>query len=183
MLGKVPLEIRNEIIKILDNNENIDYITLSCYLMYSGYWARDRKNFVKNNFWKRFTKKFNGFNIEECKNYLNNINVVHMDWKDLFNEYKNNNNVIFIVDPPYSETFTQSYDIGYRWDIRDDLKLIEILKKPFILFNIKNAPLLNFIDFINNNYNADINYKKVEKRSRGTNKQQTWFDEIMIYNI
>ena len=55
----------------------------------------------------------------KCDGYLEGVNRVKKDYRDLFAEYRNHNNVVFLVDPPYLSTDTTTYNRTDYWKLTD----------------------------------------------------------------
>ena len=55
--------------------------------------------------------------------YLAGIEFVSRDWYELFNEYKETENCIFIADPPSIKDNDK-----WKWTVGDTLKVFDVLK-------------------------------------------------------
>lgn len=99
-----------------------DWITLGAKLCFSGAFISTKVDFFKNNY---YYKKLG--QILDPSDSLRGLDLVKMDWKDLYNQYKNNNNVIFIFDPPHDNTINKTY----RNQIIDLDELLERFTLPF----------------------------------------------------
>ncbi|MEG1763289.1 MAG: DNA adenine methylase, partial [Bacteroidales bacterium] len=105
---KIPSEIKNKILDLLKENEDsgmiVDYHTISSNLMFSNNISLNFDEFRLHNLYNNISK--NDYN---CEGYLKGVEVVSVDYKVLFNKYKENENVFFIFDPPYLNTLVESY--------------------------------------------------------------------------
>lgn len=81
-----------------------DWITLGSKLCFSGAFISSKDDFYKNSY---YYKKIGS--IPNPTDYLSGLTIVKKDWEELFNEYKDNPNAIFIFDPPYDNTNNSTY--------------------------------------------------------------------------
>ena len=119
-------ELNDEQRQKIDNlirNENgyIDFLTLSFNLLYNSNITNERSKFFNKNYINRLIKKPYDDNISD---YIEGIDFVKKDWFDLYLEYFNNDNVIFIADPPNIKKF----------GLVNFLKTIEILKSNYFIY-------------------------------------------------
>lgn len=47
----------------------------------------------------------------ECADYLEGLEIVSCDYKEVFNRYKDIPGVVFLVDPPYLSTDVGTYNM------------------------------------------------------------------------
>ena len=65
------------------------------------------------------------------------------DAMELIKEFENKD-VVLILDPPYLQTNKAGYKCF--WELRDFLKLIRLVREPFIFFSSENSDILPYID-------------------------------------
>lgn len=94
-----------KLVKDYNNKGYVDYITLSSSLLFSANYATDYEGLAKATFYN--VVKQNDYNIDD---YLQGVKSVSLDYKDLYNQYKDNSNVVWLVDPPYLSTDSSSYN-------------------------------------------------------------------------
>lgn len=100
----------------------MDYITISTSLLFSGKYANNYQELSSNSFYYRIKK-----NDYDANGYIENVEVVHLNYKELFDLYKQNKDVCFIIDPPYLSTDCSSYNNGY-WRLTDYLDVLKCLQ-------------------------------------------------------
>ena len=106
-----------------------------------------------------------------CGDYLDGITIVSADYKQVFNQYKDTPNVVFLVDPPYLSTEVGTYKM--YWKLADYLDVLTVLTgHSFIYFTSNKSSILELCDWINRNksignpfegctkieFNAHMNY-------------------------
>ena len=97
--------------------------------------------------------KKNPYTIEYVKNdypisdgYLEGLVIESCDYHELYNKYRDNPNVVFIVDPPYLSTEVGTYKM--RWNLSDYLDVLNVLKeKPFVYFTSDKSSIIELCDW------------------------------------
>lgn len=101
----------------------VDCVTLSASLLFSGQYCTKADEFRFHMMYNRVRKS----EIPLADDYLQEVEVVCKDYKLLFEEYKNNTNVVFLLDPPYLSTDTKSYNSDGYWKLKDYLDVLNLL--------------------------------------------------------
>ncbi|EAJ8021614.1 hypothetical protein BHR27_06250 [Campylobacter upsaliensis] len=149
-------EVKEQIIELLKNEGEFDYIQLSTWLRFSGSYASSCEDFFKA---KEFYDKLNYNKPLNKKDYLKGVIRVQKDYKELIKEAKERGNFFFILDPPYIQTDKAHYSNFFG--IAEFLELIASIKMPFIFFSSAKSEILPFIDFCKNAENLqNLHYKK-----------------------
>lgn len=145
--GNRPIspEGKASITQILDDFKNkgfyIDWLTFSSVLFYSGNYAHNEAEFKKE---KRFYSGANGSVPQyNAKGYLGGVEIVRKDAMELIKEF-DGQDVVLVLDPPYLQTDKAGYKCF--WGLRDFLKLIRLVREPFIFFSSENSDILPYID-------------------------------------
>lgn len=143
-------EIKSDIIEILQNESKkgfVDWITISSNILFSMNYSINLEDLTKECFYNRIP-----FSIYSCKDYLEGVEIVSMDYKELYSQFKDIKNVVFIVDPPYLTTDIKTYSNNY-WKLSDYLDIIKILDGVnYIYFTSDKSNLLDLIEwFLENN--------------------------------
>ena len=159
--------LANEIKKLLkekkDKGEYVDWITISSQLCFTMNTCHNYEEFENKNLYNNPKKA----SLNTCGNYLDGIEIVHMDWKELYNKYENEEHVIFLIDPPYPNTLTEQYKNNITEE--ENLKLLDILhdKENVFYFTSSKSRMLELFSWkynreeikIINNVNGTGNYK------------------------
>lgn len=97
--GRIPDDIKHQCLKIIRQYEetgSVDYITLSSSLLFSANWETSYEQFAKQLFWNcTVTKPY------DAAGYLEGLEITHKDYRELFAEFKDQGNVLFLLDPPF----------------------------------------------------------------------------------
>ena len=82
-----------------------------------------------------------------CDGYLDGLEIVSCDYKNLVEKYRNVQNVVYLVDPPYLSTEVGSYRMS--WKLSDYLDVLSVLVGTFyIYFTSDKSNLLELCDWL-----------------------------------
>jgi len=145
--GKIVInEPRNEIIKLLESVDKnygfVDYITLSSSLLFSMNYVQSLSEMKKQSFYNciKMTDYF-------AEGYLDGVEVVRYDYKELFKKYKDKYGVIFLVDPPYLSTDCSTY--GGYWKLKDYLDVLNVLDgTDYFYFTSNKSNIIELCEWI-----------------------------------
>lgn len=143
--GKVPLEVKKRIIDRIEKESHfVDYLTLSTALLFSGNYALNLEDLKKQTFYNRILK--GGYSAD---GYLNGVERVSKDYKQLLETYKDCENVIFILDPPYLSTDVTTYSNENYWRLKDYLNILtEIQDSRYIYFTSNKSQIVELCDWL-----------------------------------
>ncbi|MBQ9255025.1 MAG: DNA adenine methylase [Bacteroidales bacterium] len=117
-------ERKQRIVEIITKYEQqgyVDYITLSASLLFSGKYVTTYNELIRMQFYNKV--KMVDY---DASNYLQGVEIEHLDYKLLFNLYKHLPNVCFVLDPPYLSTDCSSYKS--TWRLKDYLDVLLTLQ-------------------------------------------------------
>lgn len=176
----IPEPIRGLILERLRQEETtgfVDYITISSSLLFSMKYCMNLKDLQKESFYNNIRKQ----DYPLCADYLNGLEIVSCDYKELVKKYNNLPNVVFLVDPPYLSTEVGTYRMN--WRLSDYLDVLSILvDKSFIYFTSNKSSILELCCWMGNHPNIGnpFNNAKKEEFSARMNYNSTYTD-IMLY--
>lgn len=143
---------KEKIRSVLNEYDEFDTTTLSTYFLFSGNYEKDKEKLKKRIKYNRISLK------PLCKEgYLKGVERVSMDYEKLIlsitKEQILNKEVLLILDPPYLQTENGNYYSHFT--LKQFLRMIELVFKPFLLFSNKKSDILPFIEFIQK-YKANV---------------------------
>ena len=175
----IPSEDKARILELIAAEERtgfVDYITLSSSLLFSMKYANNMDELIKETFYNAVRK--NGYNAD---GYLDELTIVRKDYKELFNDYSNKPNVLFLVDPPYLSTEAGTYTM--RWKLGDYLDVLTILQgHDFIYFTSNKSQIIELCEWIGQskiNRNPFENARRVDVHT--TMNYNSGYTDIMLY--
>lgn len=170
---------KEAIIKRVELEQNIrwvDYITLSSSILFSMKYVLSIEALKKETFYN--TVKQSGYNAD---GYLEGLEIVKFDYKELFNKYVNTPNVIFLVDPPYLSTDVSTYKMS--WKLKDYLDVLQVLDGTnYFYFTSNKSSIIELCEWIETKTpmsNPFSNAIQVETKNQTTGVSS--FTDIMLH--
>lgn len=167
----LPKEAKEAILRVIEQEEKeygyVDYITISTSLLFSMKYATDLDGLRKETFYNTVRK----CDYSPCLDYLDGVEVVSCDYRKLFNKYKDVQNVVFLIDPPYLSTEVGTYTM--TWGLSDYLDVLQTLVGTnYIYFTSDKSSIMDLCNWMGKNntvgnpfigcerveFNASVNY-------------------------
>ena len=145
----------------------LDFITISSSIMFSMKYCLSIEEMRKETLYNTIRKT----EYSLCSDYLDGLTIVSADYKQVFNQYKNTPDVVFLVDPPYLSTDVGTYNMC--WNLADYLDVLTVLTgHSFIYFTSNKSSIVELGEWIGKNkliknpfenchrkeFNAHMNY-------------------------
>lgn len=177
----LPKKTKETILRLIEQEEHrygyVDYITLSSSLLFSMKYATNLEELRKETFYNTVQK----CDYNPCLDYLDGLEIVSCDYKELFNKYKDMPDVVFLIDPPYLSTEVGTYTMN--WGLSDYLDVLQTLVGTnYIYFTSNKSSIIELCDWIGKNNalgNPFIGSEKVEFNAH-MNYNSSYTD-IMLY--
>ena len=177
----LPKKTKETILRLIEQEEHrygyVDYITLSSSLLFSMKYATNSEELRKETFYNTVRK----CDYNPCLDYLDGLEIVSCDYKELFNKYKDMPDVVFLIDPPYLSTEVGTYTMN--WGLSDYLDVLQTLVGTnYIYFTSNKSSIIELCDWIGKNNalgNPFIGSEKVEFNAH-MNYNSSYTD-IMLY--
>lgn len=177
----LPEKTKEAILFLIEQEEKergyVDYITLSTSLLFSMKYATNLDGLRKETFYNTVRK----CNYDLCLDFLNGLEVVSCDYRELFRRYKDVPNVVFLIDPPYLSTEVGTYTMN--WGLSDYLDVLQTLVGTnYIYFTSNKSSIIELCDWMGRNNtigNPFTGSKKVEFNAR-MNYNSSYTD-IMLF--
>ena len=178
--GKLlPPAIRDAILRRLEAEEAtgfVDYITLSSSLLFSMKYVTSLDALRKESFYNNV--KQSDYVVD---GYLDGLQVVSMDYRELVAQYADVPNVVYLVDPPYLSTEVGTYRM--RWRLSDYLDVLTILHgKSYVYFTSNKSDILELCNWIGeNHWIGDPFSGAVKTEMFRTMNYNSGYTDIMLY--
>lgn len=176
---KLTSEVKEAVIDYIKSEELIgyvDYITLSSSLLFAMNYATDITGLEKSTLYNC---------VRKCKyttaGYLDGLYIVRSDYKALFDKYKNQDGVVFIVDPPYLNTEVGTYN-NY-WKLSDYLDVLNVLKEnSYVYFTSDKSSLIELCEWLEKNLKAINPFHDSTKHEMKVHvNHNAGYTDIMLY--
>ncbi|CDF80553.1 D12 class N6 adenine-specific DNA methyltransferase [Formosa agariphila KMM 3901] len=139
---------RENVLKAIKRHEDqynyVDYITLSSSLLFSMKYVLNYEDLVKSTL-------YNCIRMSDYKaeGYLNGLDIVSLDYKVLFEQYKDSDKVVFLIDPPYLQTTSVTYK-NY-WNLTDYLDVLSVLEgHRYFYFTSNKSSIIELCEWVGN---------------------------------
>ncbi len=181
-LKTVPDSIRGQIIRVMEEEEAetgfVDYITLSTSLLFSMKYATSLEEMRKHTMYNRIRRS--DYNAD---GYLDDLEVENCDYRQLFEKYKDLENVVFIVDPPYLNTDIGTYDMC--WKLSDYLDVLNLLVgHRYIYFTSNKSSIIELCEWLGKNKAIGNPFMNATRKEfKASMNYSSSYTDIMLYNI
>lgn len=168
------------VLKRADERGVVDWITISSSLKFSMNYSLCYEDFAGDTLYNCLRTS----NYELATDYLQGIEVVKLDYKMLFQKYKDVPNVIFLVDPPYLSTDTATYNSKDYWKLRDYLDVLDCLHgQSYFYFTSNKSQIVELCEWIETRTADNANPFKGANVSTTANapSYNTKFTDIMYH--
>ena len=175
---KLNKELSDEIKKMLKDRENkegyVDWITISNQLCFTMNTCHNYEEFNKMTLYNNLNKS----KLQPNSDYLDGIDIVHMDWKVLYKKYKHDKNIVWLIDPPYPNTLVQQYKDNISNN--DSLKLLNILHDKDNVYYFTSSRS-NMLEVYKWKYGTEDNLK-ITKNINGSGRYRSYYDYCLYKN-
>ncbi|WP_434777707.1 hypothetical protein [Neisseria sp. Ec49-e6-T10] len=143
--SRIKPELKAKIIELLKTVETNDWITVSSWLCFSGHYHHTLDDLIKAGWYARVVR-----NPLAAAGYLEGVERVQCDFRELIAQYSTAENVIYIADPPYIMTNQQGYapakaDKWFR--LGEAIELIQALsQKQAVFFSSQKSETDDLLD-------------------------------------
>lgn len=176
---RLPDSYRDRILSYFADQELegfVDYITLSSSLLFSMNYATTLESFAKQTMYNCVRKAdYNG------SGYLDGLEVVKYDYKELFEQFKSEPGVVFFVDPPYLSTESGVYK-NY-WRLSDYLDVLNVIKDTsYFYFTSNKSSILELCEWLELNLSAVNPFRgSTFKGMQVSVNYSSSYSDIMLY--
>lgn len=148
-LKAVPADIKAAILSMLEREEAetgfVDYITLSSSLLFSGKRAASLGQLRRQTMYNCVRRGY-----YDAEGYLEGLEIVSCDYRELFDRYKGCPDVVFLVDPPYLSTDVGNYNMS--WRLSDYLDVLTVLKDSrYVYFTSDKSDIIELCEWLGRN--------------------------------
>jgi len=176
----IDKETKECIIKRVEQEEKsgfVDYITLSSSLLFSMKYVMNLSELKKQTFYNCVRKS----DYESANDYLQGVQVVKKDYRELFDRYKHIDGVVFLVDPPYLSTDVSTY--SSYWRLGNYLDVLTVLKGgSYFYFTSNKSSILELCEWVEKNLNSENPFKGATKKEVNARMNHTTgYTDIMLW--
>lgn len=133
-----------DVLKEADNAGYVDWISLSGSLKFSMNYGKSLEDFESDTLYNTIRKS----DFADASGYLQGVEIVRMDYRDLYEKYKDIGNVVFLVDPPYLSTDTSTYMSDGYWTLSDYLDVVNVLDGSYFYFTSNKSQIVELMQWV-----------------------------------
>jgi len=178
----VPKPIKERILDMMAEEEAetgfVDYITLSTSLLFSMKYATTLEEMRKHTMYNRI-RRF-GY---DANGYLDGIVVESCDYRELFGKYRDRDDVVFLVDPPYLSTDVGTYNM--YWKLSDYLDVLKVLVgHRYVYFTSNKSSIVELCDWLGKNKEIGNPFIGATRKEFNVSMNyNSHYTDIMLYNV
>lgn len=171
---------REIVLNLIKAHENkcgyVDYITLSSSLLFSMKYVMNYDDLVKSTLYN--CVRMSNYSAE---GYLEGLDIVCLDYKVLFEKYKSNENVVFLIDPPYLQTTSITYK-NY-WNLTDYLDVLSVLEgHRYFYFTSNKSSIIELCEWVGNRTLTSNPFAHAQKLEVNTSVNfNSSYTDIMLF--
>ena len=177
---KITDEQRTRILeRIAKEPDYVDYITLSYNFLFSMHYVLSFSELTKETMYNNVRKS----NYSLCDDYLQGVEVVKTDYKELYRRYRDQPGVVFLVDPPYLSTDIHSYNKESYWKLSDYLDVLPVIQNSsYFYFTSDKSEIIELCDWMEKNIGGDNPFREAVVKKVGTAPtHNSGYTDIMLY--
>ena len=171
--------LSNEIIGRISKEKGfIDWVTISSSLLFSMNYVTSFDQLKKEKFYNKV--RLSPYTVE---GYLEGVDRVKKDYRDLFAEYRKYKNVVFLVDPPYLSTDCSTYSRPDYWKLSDYLNVLKTIEDTsYFYFTSNKSQIIELCDWMELNGYARNPFEGSTTLKVNTSlTHNATYEDIMIY--
>lgn len=180
---KIDEPIKSAILNRIRQEEKqrgyVDYITVSSSILFSMKYSTNIEDLEKQTLYNCVRQS-----DYDASGYLEGLHVVSKDYKELYNEYKGNAKVLFLVDPPYLSTDVSAYKDNY-WRLTDYLDVLNVLDgSNYIYFTSNKSQIVELCNWLDTReYRGNPFFGAKQASMVNTVNHSSKYTDIMVYKV
>lgn len=179
--GKIIGKQRDHVVKVLKKAEKYgykDWRTMSSNLLFSMNYATSCQGLIKETLYN--VVRLSDY---DATDYLKGVQVVSCDYKEIFNRYKREPKVVFLVDPPYLSTDSATYMSDGYWKLQDYLDVLQVLiDQNYFYFTSNKSQIVELCEWISSVSTTANPFENAARKDIQTNTtHNTRYTDIMYH--
>lgn len=181
--GCIKGTMRDEVFVRLEQEERthgyIDFITISSAIMFSMKYKLSIPEMKKKALYNNIRQS----DYPAASDYLEGLTIVSCDYKVLFEKYRDRDDVVFLVDPPYLSTDVGTYNM--YWKLSDYLDVLKVLVgHRYVYFTSNKSSIIELCDWLDKNKGIGNPFiGATRKEFNASMNYNSHYTDIMLYNV
>lgn len=142
----LPDSKKAEILSIIEKESGyVDYVSVSSSILFSMKYKNTLDGLKASSFYNRV--RISDYDLAD--DYLNGLEIVKGDYKDIFRRFNGDKNVLWLVDPPYLSTDCTTYKKSSYWNLKDYLDVLNVLQDTnFVYFTSDKSSIVELCEWL-----------------------------------
>lgn len=181
-LKAVPKPVKEHILDLMAEEEAktgfVDYITLSASLLFSMNYVTTLDELRKQTIYNRIRRS-----NYDAEGYLDGVVVESCDYRELFEKYRDRDDVVFLIDPPYLNTDVGTYNMC--WKLSDYLDVLKVLVgRKYVYFTSNKSSIIELCDWLDENKEIGNPFiGAMRKEFKASMNYNSHYTDMMFYNV
>ena len=167
--------------KLASEKGYVDWITLSTSLLFSMKYVTNYAEFEKHGMYNKIPM----FDYT-ADGYLDGLEIVCTDYRELVEKYRDVQGTLFIADPPYLSTDVKTYTSVQCWTIKNYLDILTALNGlDYVYFTSDKSQIVELCQWIDGNKDkvANIFDGASVKTVKSPTSPKSSYTDIMLYKL
>ncbi|OOH84840.1 hypothetical protein BMT54_12115, partial [Pasteurellaceae bacterium 15-036681] len=121
-----------------------DLNSLASWLLFSGQQVGTLEELFEQGFWHCIRQS----DYPVANGYLDGLEIISESFHSLLPRFKDKEKVLLVLDPPYLCTRQESYKQATYFDLIDFLRLVNLIKPPYIFFSSTKSEFIRFLEYM-----------------------------------
>lgn len=177
--GLIPKEKAEIEVIIHDFGGYKDVISLGSWLLFSGRQVNQLSDLFNQNWYRKIRET----PYPSAVGYLDDVEIVQRNAHELLPDFVDSPRVLLVLDPPYVCTEQGSYRQGDYFGMVQFLRLMSVVRPPFVFFSSTRSEFLAYLDFVIETKQAGwerfVDYRKISIHT-SLNKQSRYEDNLVF---
>lgn len=168
---------RQRVLERVENEKSeVDYLTISVSLLFSMKYALSLDELKAATLYNKIRT-----GSYSAVGYLDGVNVTGVNYNVLFEKYRKEPNVVFLVDPPYLSTECGNYK-NY-WKLKDYLDVLNVLDNTsYFYFTSNKSTILELYEWIESKTDIENPFRSASRTEIHNHMNfQSSYTDIMIH--
>lgn len=140
---RIPDDVKSMLIKEIERFDGFKcHVVVSSWFLFSGRQAKDWQQLYKAEWY--FKIPLSDYPLQS--DYLDGLDITRQSYVDLIPLFSDNPKALLILDPPYLSTTQAAYAQDHRFGLVDYLKLISLVRPPYLFFSSTRSEFIDYID-------------------------------------
>lgn len=158
LLADVPKESKlntaqkQQVITVINQFDGyVDVNAVATWLLFSGQQAKTVTELFSHTFYQSVRKT----PYKTADGYLDGLEITKESFATLIPKFANQPNTLLLLDPPYVFTEQTAYKQDKYFDMVEFLKLMDLVRPPFVFFSSTKSEFIGYLDYIKENKPTD----------------------------